>query len=130
MREGGVPIHLDTSFLIRALVAGSREAQTLRDWLRAGRPVAMSTVAWSEFLCGPLASSDTDLARRVVRTHVALGIGEAERAARLFNDTGRRRGSLADCLVAAAAVMSGAELATSDRSDFERFTPLGLSLAE
>jgi predicted nucleic acid-binding protein len=65
-----------------------------------------------------------------VRTHVPLGTDEAAEAARLFNATGRRRGSFQDCIVAATAVTSGASLATTDRADFERCVPQGLQLAE
>ena len=47
-------IHLDTNFLIRALVAGSAESEALRKWLRGGQAVAISALAWGEFLCRPL----------------------------------------------------------------------------
>jgi hypothetical protein len=40
-------IHLDTSFLIRALVRDSPEDERLRAWLGAGKPLAMSAVAWA-----------------------------------------------------------------------------------
>ena len=131
MTKGTAPvIHLDTSFLIRALVASSAESETLRKWLRARHAVAICTLAWGEFLCGPLDDRVGGLARRVVRTHIPLGIDEATEAARLFNATGRRRGSFQDCIVAATAVTSGASLATTDRADFERFVPQGLQLAE
>ena len=52
------PIQLDTSFLIRALVSGSDEDMRLRGWIGDGVPIAMSAVAWAEFLCGPLAEPD------------------------------------------------------------------------
>lgn len=42
-------IHLDTSFLIRALVSGTPEDRTLRRWLAAGETIEMSSVAWTEF---------------------------------------------------------------------------------
>ncbi|NQX02602.1 hypothetical protein HQ447_18240, partial [bacterium] len=53
---------------------------------------------------------------------------EAEEAARLFNLSGRRRGSHADCMIAAAAIVSGMPLATFNRADFERLVPFGLLL--
>ncbi len=125
----GDPIHLDTSFLIRALVSGSAEAAALRDWIAAGRPLAMSAVAWGELLCGPLDSDDEVLASSLVRTVVPLDADAASLAARLFDASGRRRGSFPDCLVAASCMRSGAALATANPSDFRRFAESGLVLA-
>jgi predicted nucleic acid-binding protein len=122
-------VHLDTSFLVRALVLGSEESEALRRWLHEGRTVAISTIVWAEFLCGPLEAHVADLARRVARKHVPLETDQAATAARLFNETGRRRGSFQDCLVAATAMTAGARLATSDRKDFGRFLDAGLELA-
>ena len=122
-------IHLDTSFLIRALVPSAPEAQTLRAWLRAGHRVAISALVWGEFLCGPLPEGAQALALRVARTHLPVGTEQAADAARLFNRTGRRRGSFQDCIIAATAISSGATLATKDRADFERFVARGLELA-
>lgn len=121
-------IHLDTSFLIRALVAGSPESDELRGWLRDGRAVAISALVWGELLCGPMDAGAQALARRIVRAHVPLRTEEAARAAELFNGTGRRRGSFQDCLVAATAMRAGASLATADRRDFARFEAMGLRL--
>ena len=47
-------IHLDTSFLIRALVPGTAEDAAPRDWLEEDRGIAMNAVAWTGFLCGPV----------------------------------------------------------------------------
>ena len=44
-------------------------------------------------------------------------------------DTGRRRGTLGDCLIAATAVNAGAELATGNLADFRRLSDAGLVLA-
>jgi len=129
-RNVGPPdIHLDTSFLIRALVRGSAASTRLREWIQNGRTIAMSTLAWGEFLCGPLSDEAEATAHRLVRVHVALGTQEAAAAAQLFNESGRRRGSFPDCLIAATSMAEGAELATEDREDFARLTGWGLALA-
>ena len=122
-------IHLDTSFLVRALAAGSPEDGRLRSWLSAGEPLGMSAVAWVEFLCGPVEPSGVELIARVVPDPVPFGEGEAVLAARLFNESGRHRGSLADCMIAATAIRAGATLATENPKDFRRFEPAGLTLA-
>ena len=51
-------IHLDTGFLIRALVRNSSEDNKLRTWLRSDTQLGMSAIAWGEFLCGPVEKSD------------------------------------------------------------------------
>jgi predicted nucleic acid-binding protein len=122
-------IHLDTSFLVPALAAGSAQDRRLRAWLAAGKPLGMSAIAWAEFLCGPVDPTDLELVARVVRDRVPFGEGEAALAARLFNESGRRRGSLADCMIAASAIRSGASLATENPKDFRRFESAGLALA-
>jgi predicted nucleic acid-binding protein len=122
-------IHLDTSFLIRALARGSLEDRRLRSWLRTGGDLGMSAIAWAEFLCGPISSPALELAGRVVGEPAAFTADDAVLAARLFEDTGRRRGSLADCMIAAAALRAGASLATSNPRDFARFAGAGLALA-
>ena len=121
-------VHLDSSFLIQALVAFSVEALALRTWLRQGRPVAMSAVAWGEFLCGPLADEERALALRIVPMHLPVRTEEAAEAARLFNATGRRRGSFQDFVVAATALCAGAALAPVDQTVFSPFAAHGVTL--
>jgi predicted nucleic acid-binding protein len=119
-------IHLDTGFLISALRRGSVEDRRLREWLSQGEPIAISTVSWTEFLCGPVGANDIELASRVVDEPVALQADDASLAAKLFNLAGRRRGSLNDCMIAATALRVGASIATTDLADFRRFEPAGL----
>ena len=123
-------IHLDTSFLIRALGSGSMEGRKLRAWIAEGEAVAMSAVAWAEFLCGPLDEAELGLATEIVGQRRAFAAGDAATAARLFNDSGRCRGSFVDCLIAAGAVEAGAAVATVNEADFRRFERLGLTIAE
>jgi predicted nucleic acid-binding protein len=121
-------IHLDTSFLIRGLVRGSREDERLRAWLGAGEALAMSAVAWAEFLCGPVEAPLLELVGQIVTERVPFGEGEAALAAHLFNQSGRRRGSLADCMIAASAIQARAALATQNPVDYRRFEALGLRI--
>lgn len=121
-------IHLDTSFLIRALVSGSPEGRKLRQWIAGGETVAMSAVAWAEFLCGPLDDTELALATDVVGQRRAFTADDAATAAHLFNESGRRRGSFVDCLIAAVAVAEGAALATANEADFRRFQRFGLTI--
>lgn len=121
-------IHLDTNYLVDALVPGSAADVQFTSWLSAGEPVAMSAVAWGEFLCGPVPPPVEAIARQTV-THIEpLMLSDAEKAAALFNQTGRRSRSFQDCMIAAAAIRCGARLATLNQADFAVFVPHGLSL--
>jgi len=121
-------IHLDTDFLIGALIRGTEQDERLREWQRTYQPIATSTIAWAEFLCGPVDADQIDLAARLVSQRVAFGEEDARLAARLFNESGRRRGSLTDCMIAASAIRLAAPLATLNASDFSKFEESGLVL--
>lgn len=122
-------IHLDTSFLIRALAKGTREDARLRTWVAAGETIAMSSVGWAELLCGPISSAELELARLFIGRCVDFNQDHAVVAARLFNESGRRRGTLADCMIAAVALSDDAPIATANVADFERFAATGLTVA-
>ena len=122
-------IHLDTSFLIRALLHGSPEDRKLREWLGMSEPLGMSVIAWAEFLCGPIQQTELELATKVIRQRSSFAQEQATIAARLFNESGRQRGTFIDCMIAATALSEGASIATSNVSDFRRFEPFGLKLA-
>lgn len=122
-------IHLDTNILIDLVTAHSAQVAPIRKWLEEGEELTVSSIAWSEFLNGP----HTLQQKEAVRSILAGGIlpfdeAQAERASRLFHYTGRRRGSHADCMIAAAALCSGERVATRNHKDFERFVPHGLKL--
>jgi predicted nucleic acid-binding protein len=123
-------IHLDTSFLIRALARHTAEDRRLRRWLGDGEALAMSAVGWVEFLCGPVQAAHVALARRILDAPVPFLDADAALAARLFQLAGRRRGSLVNCMIAATAVQAGAPLATADPGQFRRFVGAGLRLVE
>jgi predicted nucleic acid-binding protein len=121
-------IHLDTSFLINGLVPRSPEGVMLRGWIREGASLGISCIGWAEFLCGPLDARAIELASRVVPTMVPFIVEDAVLSASLFNQSGRRRGSLTDCMIAATAVRADASLATSNPTDFRRFETVGLGI--
>lgn len=122
-------IHLDTSFLIRALVPKSTEDIVLRRWLRSGEPLSISVLAWTEFLCGPVPAEAIAIAADLLGEPAPFDRDDAVRAAQYFNASGRRRGSLVDCMIAASAVGADVELASSNPADFRRFEVHGLKLA-
>jgi predicted nucleic acid-binding protein len=117
-------IHLDTNYLIELLVRGSREAEQIEHWLATGESLAASAVVWSEFLNGPVTSLEVTRAEAIIQSCiVTFGKAEAVCAADLFNSTGRRRGSRFDCLIAATAIVAGAELATSIKPTSSHLSP-------
>ena len=122
-------IHLDTNFLIQATVAGSPAHAQFADWASAQEACNVSSIAWAEFLCGPMDATAEALARQIFPNPEPFLPADAARAASLFNQTGRRSRSLADCMIAAVAIRCGAKLATSNQSDFQPLTGDGLVLA-
>ena len=122
-------IQLDTSFLIQATVAGSSAHAGFRKWSAAGESFGVSAVAWAEYLCGPLDPQGEAIAKQMFPLPEGFLAGDAALAADLFNKTGRRSRSLADCMIAAVAIRCGAKLATLNASDFQPLVQHGLALA-
>ena len=122
-------IHLDTNFLIQALVPSSAAEAKLQTWKKDGEALAISSIAWSEFLCGPLTQNDETLAQMLFPAPEPFLPSDAHKAAELFNATGRRSRSLADCQIAAVALRCDARMATANASDFTPFQTHGLTLA-
>lgn len=121
-------IHLDTSFLIRMLDPESREARLI-ETIDPDESIVVSALAWAEFLCGPIEPAEQDLAAQIVDSYRDFTVEHSGIAARLFNESGRRRNSLPDCIIAAAAIHDGARLATANLADFRRFRAAGLELS-
>jgi predicted nucleic acid-binding protein len=122
-------ICLDTNYLIRGLVKGTRESSELVKWYKTGEVLLAAAPAWYEFLCGPVTGAHI----RAMRAFLSGGIlafeeVQAAEAARLFNGIGRVRRLRVDSMIASTAIVAGAELATSNAEDFEAFIPYGLKL--
>ncbi len=123
-------IHLDANFLIGAAESRSPVQEPLRLWLESGELLATSSIAWAEFLNGPVKVEQVIEVENLIEERVdSFGKVEAQIASMLFNATGRKRGLRVDSLIAAAAISAGVPLATLNRKDFVAFLPLGLQLA-
>lgn len=122
-------IQLDTNFLIALEQPGSEADRRLRGWLAGGEKIGVCAIVWAEYLAGPLGPGKIAAAEALLRWREPFLPADAAVAARLFNGTGRRRGTLTDCMIAAVAIRCRAALATFNRADFAPFVPLGLDLA-
>ncbi len=120
-------IHLDTNYLIQ-FAGGSKPAETVLAWIGQGIPIHVSAMAWTEFRCGPLSDDECTLVSEILSGVIPVTEDVANEAGRLFDATGRRSRSLADCLIAATAIGARAKLATNNRSDFKPFLSHGLEL--
>ncbi len=119
---------LDTNFLIAALQPGSQADMQLRHWLRNNERLGVCSLVWAEFLCGPLTPAQSALADTMISWKEAFAAVDAPLAAKLFNLTGRRRGTMTDCMIAAVALRHSAVLATFNQDDFLPFVTVGLKL--
>lgn len=123
-------IHLDANYLVLGNQAGSPEDADLHRWLVAGEILASSSIAWMEFVSGPVSDPAVESIRQALGDRIVpFTHAEAQLAARLFNAVGRRRALRYDCMIAATAMAAGAELATRNAADFKLFVPHGLVLA-
>jgi predicted nucleic acid-binding protein len=123
-------IHLDANFLCAVAVENLPAQEFCRDALRRGQSLATSSIAWTEFLNGRFAPLQVRRAANLIENRIVpFGALEAEVASRLFAVAGRKRGSLADCMIAATAIRAGAALATRNQRDFTPFASAGLRLA-
>src|SRR5471030_924595 len=115
-------IHLDTNYLIGLVTSPFPLKPQVVAWFNAGETLAISAIAWSEFLNGPVTSQEIKDGFGMIEGRIrAFDIREAEMAANLFNLTGRNRATQTDCFIAATAVCAGAYIATLNRKDFARF---------
>ena len=119
-------ICLDTNYLIYALRQDSPECGEIREWVRLGIPLITSTLAWFEFINGPVSEKEIRLVRALLREIVPLGMAETEEASRLFQCAGANRSLKIDACIAGTARVAGARIATRNRGDFSRFPDVDL----
>jgi len=121
-------IHLDTNALI-ALPLWLRKGHPLIARVEVGEPVATSAIAWYEYLSGPIDAKEAHLVENFIERRVLVtDARQAQLAADLYNAAGRKRSLKIDALIAAAAIVNGAELLTLNLQDFAPFAARGLRL--
>jgi predicted nucleic acid-binding protein len=127
MRE----IILDTNAMIALSDSKHVLFHIVEGAVKSGAQASTCSIAWHEYVRGPLLDKDRARALRIIENRIhSFGRKDAELAAKLFNQTGRRRGSTADCLIAAVAIRIQAECLTWNLEDFRLFVPHGLRLIE
>jgi predicted nucleic acid-binding protein len=132
-------IHLDNNYLTNLLNPMSNASQNVRSWM-ANYRVGTCAIAWMEFMRGPEDEPRTKMQLALMKEMLASGgispFGEVEAdfAAYLFCQIGRPKSAdyrlRMDCLIAACAITSQAQLATDNDCDFRDFVRYGLSLCQ
>jgi predicted nucleic acid-binding protein len=124
----GRMICLDTNYLIRGIALETKEANHMAEWAQQGEILIVSSIAWYEFLCGPVSQSQIYVMKSFLTDVVPFDEIQAQEAARLFNMVKRNRRLRIDALIAALAITRNCPLATNNKTDFDEFTPHGLKL--
>ncbi len=121
-------IHFDTNALV-ALPQWARKGNDVVSRVVEGETAAVCAVVWYEFLLGPLADDEAELAHAFIGGRVEpMTEDDAELGARLFNACGRRRNLKTDALIAATAIRANADFVTVNVADFKPFVAHGLRL--
>lgn len=122
-------IHLDTSFLIDALVGPRRKGKQLRTWFERGEIVTLSSPVLYEWLRGPRTPEEMEDQERLfpVADTVPVDGAVSALAARLYRAVRSPRGREIDLLIAACAIEHGAALATLNPRDFDDVPGLDLA---
>ena len=94
-----------------------------------GEPGESAPLGTLDRLQASLRERQMEWAAEIVGQRLDFTAEHAALAARLFNESGRRRGSLIDCMIAATALAAAASLATANDADFLRFKDSGLTMA-
>jgi len=113
-------IHLDTSVLIDALTGPARLGPELRDLVRKGERVLISTLVLYEWLRGPRTDRERHVQALLFPHEGTIGFdaAAAARAAALYRIVKRPGGREIDLAIAACAIEQNAILWTLNPEDF------------
>lgn len=121
-------VHLDTSVLVDALTGPRRSLPLLERTVARGHVIAVSTLAFFEWLRGPRAPEELEDQEALLPSVEARPFGppEAARAAGIYRAVKRARGRDMDIAIAACTIEHGAHLWTLNPDDFRDIPGLGL----
>ena len=122
-------ILVDTTFMIDALHPGTRSNRVVSNWLLAEETVNVPALVWTELMIGDLPQPTRDELHSLFPSPEPLFAADATKAAELFVRTGKRPGTLRECLIAAVCLRVRARLATLAIQNFNHFESFGLVLA-
>lgn len=124
-------LHLDTNILVSLTSYELKIWQAVHKKMKEGELFSCSAITWSEYSNSPCSSLQVKVALNIIEKRVILfDRSQAEMASFLFNETGRRRGSHSDCMIAASAIHHDTPIVTRNTADFQRFTQHGLKVVE
>ena len=123
-------IHLDANLLIALIKKQDvHHATAVRLFSTAGAPLGCSSIAWMEFQSKPVHPADTAALLGILSAGVSpFDEGCAGLAGKLYHLTSSHRRHRLDTMIAASAILTGADLATVNAADFAPFVPHGLNL--
>ena len=113
-------IHIDTSALVAALTGPRRAAPVMRDWIRDGERLGLSSLVLYEWWRGPRTPEELRDQEALLPAAAAIPFTtrEAEIAAGIYRRLKRPRQRAADIAIAACAIANGAALWTLNPRDF------------
>ena len=114
-------VHLDTDFLVRAVMAAGSERDRLLALAESDAEIGMSAIAWFEFARGPRSPEELALASLFIEDEdvVPWTAELANLAADTFRALGMPRRRANDIAIATTALACGAVLWTANGRDFD-----------
>lgn len=122
-------LHLDANILIALDREEPEVVRRVFRWVSEGDALLVSSVVWYEFLIGPYTNEGLTLIKSLIKKPpLPFTQKDAEKAAELYNQTGRARSRKVDTMVAVIALRNGGRLVTRNVEDFRPFQEHGLEL--
>jgi len=122
-------IHVDTNLLIASVDPTHEHAKLWWELIASDDSFGASAIAWTEFRSFPVSHDQLRALDQLLLAGIlAYERVQADLAGELFQKTMAKRKNRLDTMIAATAILAGANLATANQADFEPFVAFGLKL--